>query len=282
MLSEEEMAAMQALEGVKALISKGFKVVVLAAGKARLFYEGNPVVFGGAIGAVLGDPAAGDIVSVTDHRGKSVGWGIYNPASMYRVRMLWLTSIDGQAGDSRDVAATVSKRLATAVAVRKSLQLPRADTNAYRLVNGEGDRMSGIAIDVYDKLLVFSSSARWVEIYKEDILKALRSHFASEYEIIWRPSKDRLMQDGWSPEASEDIEEDEEVAAVDDGSMVIEELGVKFAIAPRAGQKTGVCIHAVNMCVCVRARMRGVGLCGERHAILATATLYTREKLLPS
>ena len=170
MLSDEEMAALQALEGVKALISKGFKVVVLAAGKARLFYEGNPVVFGGAIGAVLGDPAAGDIVSVTDHRGKSVGWGIYNPASMYRVRMLWLTSIDGQAGDSRDVAATVSKRLATAVAVRKSMQLPRADTNAYRLVNGEGDRMSGIAIDVYDKLLVFSSSARWVEIYKDDIL----------------------------------------------------------------------------------------------------------------
>jgi len=272
-LSEEEMAAMQALEGVKALISKGFKVVVLAAGKARLFYEGNPVVFGGAIGAVLGDPAAGDIVSVTDHRGKSVGWGIYNPASMYRVRMLWLTSIDGQAGDSRDVAATVSKRLATAVAVRKSMQLPRADTNAYRLVNGEGDRMSGIAIDVYDKLLVFSSSARWVEIYKEDILKAIRSLFASEYEIIWRPSKDRLMQDGWSPEASEDIEEDEEAAAVDDGSMVIEELGVKFAIAPRAGQKTGVCIHAVNMCVCVCARMRGVGLCGERETILATATL---------
>ena len=60
------------------------------------------------------------------------------------------------------VSATLCKRLAAAVAVRKSLLLPHADTNAYRLVNGEGDRMSGIVIDVYKKLLVFSSSARWV------------------------------------------------------------------------------------------------------------------------
>ena len=240
MLSAEGLAAVQALEGVQALTSKGFKVVVLAVGKARLFYEGNPVVFGGAIGAVLGDPAAGDVVSVTDHRGKSVGWGIYNPASMYRVRMLWLTSIDGEVGDTRDVSATVTKRLATAIAVRESLQLPRDDTNAYRLVNGEGDRMSGIAIDIYDTLIVFSSSARWVEIYKEEILKGLRSHFTSEYEIIWRPSQDRLKQDGWTPEAAEAGDGEEQAAAVDDGSMVIEELGVKFAIAPRAGQKTGL------------------------------------------
>ena len=33
-----------------------------------------------------------------------------------------------------------------AVAVRKSMLLPRDDTNAYRLVNGEGDRMSGVGL----------------------------------------------------------------------------------------------------------------------------------------
>ena len=32
------------------------------------------------------------------------------------------------------------------VAVRRSLLLPRDDTNAYRLVNGEGDRMSGVGL----------------------------------------------------------------------------------------------------------------------------------------
>jgi hypothetical protein len=41
---------------------------------------------------------------VTDHNGKLVGWGVYNPDSMYRVRMLWLESIDGPAADTRDVS----------------------------------------------------------------------------------------------------------------------------------------------------------------------------------
>ena len=41
---------------------------------------------------------------MTDHNGKLVGWGVYNPDSMYRVRMLWLESIDGPAADTRDVS----------------------------------------------------------------------------------------------------------------------------------------------------------------------------------
>jgi hypothetical protein len=113
-LTEAELAGVQDLEGVQALLSEGMKVVVLAPGKARLFYEGNPVVFGGAVGAVFGEPAPGDKVTVTDHRGKEVGWGVYNPDSMYRVRMLWLCSIDGHSGSLRDVAGTLTKRLASA------------------------------------------------------------------------------------------------------------------------------------------------------------------------
>jgi len=113
-LTEAELAEVQDLEGVQTLLSEGMKVVVLAPGKARLFYEGNPVVFGGAVGAVFGEPAPGDQVTVTDHRGKQVGWGFYNPDSMYRVRMLWLNSIDGPAGSLRDVPGTLTKRLASA------------------------------------------------------------------------------------------------------------------------------------------------------------------------
>ena len=113
-LSAADLADLKELPGVQTLLSQEHKVIVLAIGKARLFYEGNPVVFGGAVGAVLGEPKPGDVVTVTDHNGKQVGWGVYNPDSMYRVRMLWLDSIDGPAGDTRDVAATLVKRLAAA------------------------------------------------------------------------------------------------------------------------------------------------------------------------
>ena len=59
-LSEADLASLEGLAGVQALTSKGHKVLVLAVGKARLFYEGNPVVFGGAVGAVLGKPLPGN------------------------------------------------------------------------------------------------------------------------------------------------------------------------------------------------------------------------------
>ncbi|MGB1473317.1 MAG: hypothetical protein ACPHAP_02800, partial [Candidatus Puniceispirillaceae bacterium] len=155
---------------------------------------------------------------------------------------------------SRDVAATLVERLRTAIAVRKSLRLPRTDTNAYRLVNGEGDRMSGIVIDVYDKLLVVSSSARWVELYKEQVIAAVSCHFADDYEVVWRLSKDRLRQDGWTPGTAEDLPPDSFAEATSEASqgasedsqntpaleeeMVVQEFGVKFAVSPRVGQKT--------------------------------------------
>ena len=67
---ESDIQAIKSIPGIQELLTQGHKVLVLAIGKARLFYEGNPVVFGGAVDAVLGDPAAGDVVSVTDHAGK--------------------------------------------------------------------------------------------------------------------------------------------------------------------------------------------------------------------
>lgn len=91
-----------------------------------------------------------------------MGWGTYNAQSMYRVRMLWLNSIDGNfaAGDM-NVGLVLGKRIAAAAATRSMLMLPQEGvTDAYRLVNGEGDRLGGLVIDVYAGNFVVSSSAR--------------------------------------------------------------------------------------------------------------------------
>lgn len=64
--------------------------VRLRAGKARLFLEGNPLVFGEAVeGAFGGGVAEGDYVPVVDSKGNLIGKGVYNPHSMFRVRLLW-------------------------------------------------------------------------------------------------------------------------------------------------------------------------------------------------
>jgi 23S rRNA G2069 N7-methylase RlmK/C1962 C5-methylase RlmI len=67
--------------------------VVLKRGKARLFEDGNPLVYGGAIEKVVGAPKAGDLVEVRDWKDeKIIGRGFFNPESLYRVRMIALSS----------------------------------------------------------------------------------------------------------------------------------------------------------------------------------------------
>jgi hypothetical protein len=56
----------------------------------------------------------------------------------------------------------VEYRLLSALATRRACGLPSEGTNAYRLVNGEGDRLSGLVVDVYGPVAVVSSSAYWV------------------------------------------------------------------------------------------------------------------------
>ena len=66
----------------------GIARVVLKRGKARLFRDGHPMVYSGAVDCVKGrpPPAAGDAVVLADGSGAAIGWGAYNPESMFRVR----------------------------------------------------------------------------------------------------------------------------------------------------------------------------------------------------
>ena len=74
---------------------RGAPVAVLRAEKVRLFSAaagggGSPMIYGGAIASVFGSPppTAGDAVIVADDRLRPLGWGVYNPHSMFRVRLM--------------------------------------------------------------------------------------------------------------------------------------------------------------------------------------------------
>ncbi|CAM9310955.1 unnamed protein product [Scytosiphon promiscuus] len=237
------------------------KAVVVARGKARLFWDGNPLVYGGAISRVEGDPIAGDVVDVIDSSGKFIAWGVFNPDSMYRVRVL---AREGEsAADSRDVGAVVKERLLTARDARRAIGIPNAKTDTYRLVNGEGDRLSGLVIDVFAGVVGVSSSAVWVEAFRPEIEAALGEVFGTDAtEIIWRRSDGRLQQDGWKGNnsgagagagaaettgaggAEEKLDgEGAKVAArrlrSDAPTTVVREHGLEYEVRPQFGQKTG-------------------------------------------
>jgi len=227
--------------------------VVLKGGKARLFTgeNANPLVYNGAIDRVVGRPApnVGDVVILTDGTGeKALGWGVFNPNSTYRVRIL--VGADEEAFHNPNLESLIDQRIAQAVQLRRLLGLPHTTSSAttvYRLVNSEGDRLSGLIVDVLGDVIVISSCAAWVEQHKETIQDALRKHIAGK-TIIWRPAVEMLKQEGLEDESS-DVEEDDSdnnesdstnASAKDNSDNFVEvmELGVKYKASPY-GQKTG-------------------------------------------
>ena len=75
---------------LKKAYESGMPAVTLASGKANIFMDGNPIVYGGAIDSVQNNPKDGQVVGVFDHNNRPIGWGTFNSSSMFRVRMLEL------------------------------------------------------------------------------------------------------------------------------------------------------------------------------------------------
>ncbi|EWM24066.1 ribosomal rna large subunit methyltransferase i [Nannochloropsis gaditana] len=225
-----------------ARIQRDYPHVVLRAGKARLFLEGNPLVYGEAVHEVVGHVADGDFVEVVDHRGNLIGKGCYNSQSMYRVRLLWHAREKGEALYASSLEDIVARRVSTAWATRQALGLPNAETTCFRLVNGEGDKLSGLAADVFDKVCVVSSSSLWCERHKDFIIQGLEASLGpAGISTVWRRSEARLKQDGFvDPEEALRPAIDVKAEARKEGAYVwAKEAGLKYKVYPELGQKTG-------------------------------------------
>lgn len=196
--------------------------VTLQRGRTRLFrHERHLLVYAAAVSKVT--PKAGESrvsvaepVAVVDGTGVAVAYGFYNQYSKYAAARVLATADElererSQGNDLFDVSSVLTRRIGDAFAVRASIGLPNASTNVFRAINGDGDRLSGLAVDVYDKWAVVVSSALWVERFRLVIEDAVRSNLArvlgvDDVSVVWRSSHDRLRQDGLDSLSHEDQE----------------------------------------------------------------------------
>jgi len=210
--------------------------VILDKGKARLFQDGNPLIYGGAVREVIGDPQAGDEVVVNDHMGNTIGRGVFNPFSQYRVRIM---ARNYETLYSLSFFELLKVRVEQAVMLRKAVSLPSKINTVYRLVNGEGDRLGGLIVDVLGTTVVAQSSALWVEKHRDIIEKVLLETLSCD-QLVWRRAEGRLKQDGYTGELDDIVsnknEKNEKSEAED---LVVFENGVKYVVCPEDGQKTG-------------------------------------------
>ncbi|XP_048429791.1 ribosomal RNA large subunit methyltransferase I isoform X2 [Pyrus x bretschneideri] len=189
---------MQEMVFDKRVLILGLARVVLKKGKTQLFKDGSPMVYSGAVDRIIGrpPPRTGDIVLVADGAEKPIGWGMYNSVSMFSVRLMQL---EEEATRDLSCALNMEKLLETrineAIELRKSLGLPSVTTNAFRLVNSEADRLSGLIVDIFGDVAVVASSAAWVEKYKAEVEACIRRIDEVNY-VNWRPSLEVLKEEG--------------------------------------------------------------------------------------
>src|SRR5207237_6118767 len=99
------------------------------------------------------DLEPGRPVRLLDARGKTLATGLADPEN--ELLRIWSHGDDSRAPD----AAFLRGKLGAALALRRTLGLADGES-AYRLVNGEGDGLSGLAADVYGPFAVVTALSR--------------------------------------------------------------------------------------------------------------------------
>ena len=200
--------------------------VVLKPKRARPFFGRHPWVLDTAILRVDGTPADGDVVDLATHDGTFVARGLWNAASKLRVR---LYAFDAA---TRLDEALWKSRIASAVSLRQSLGL--ADTNgAARLVNSEGDDLSGLIVDRYGAWLSVQVTALAMSQRLETICDALESLVAPKGILL------RGAERGLSKLEGLHLPDRLVRGAAPNGPIFVTEHGLKFGVDLTEGQKTG-------------------------------------------
>jgi 23S rRNA G2069 N7-methylase RlmK/C1962 C5-methylase RlmI len=189
-----------------------------------------------------------DLESAPSTSTQMLGWGVYNPFSLYRVRILCHENLEPALADKIKSLASPKDalefillcRLKAALNTRREgLGLPNKNTDTYRLVNGEGDGLSGLAVDILGgRVAVVMSSAAWCQVHRGVIVQALKQVLPPNFEIVWKTTPSRLQQDGWK-----DVErnEDDQESAPGSQEVVVRESGILYKTYPYVdGQKTGI------------------------------------------
>ena len=165
--------------------------------------------------------AAGDVVRVTDERGRLVGRAFWSDKSQIALRLL-------TRHDERVDRAFFERRIRAAGELRSRVV---EDTDAWRVVYGEGDLLPSLIVDRYGDYLVVQTLSQGTEKWKAEIVEILAEQFSPRGILERNDQKARLLE-GLSQSVSVLHGE------VPDPIMV-QMNGVRFRTDLRAGQKTG-------------------------------------------
>ncbi|MFO0909162.1 MAG: class I SAM-dependent rRNA methyltransferase [Isosphaeraceae bacterium] len=211
--------------------------------RARPFFARHPWVFVTSIERVEDDPEPGGEVEVVSHEGRVIGCGLFNPSSAIRVRLYrW---DEGPLDDNFWL-----EKLRRAVAMRTDILGLGAPRAGYRLVYSEGDGLSGLVVDRYDRWVVAQYTSLALFNRRHRIAEILRELTQAE-GVLTRTERSTAEQEGL-PFPSEDL-----LGTLPIEPIEIVENGITYWVDLRAGQKTGFFLDQRENRSAVAAYCRG-------------------------
>jgi 23S rRNA (cytosine1962-C5)-methyltransferase len=142
-------------------------------GAAATIERGHPWVYREALRTPPARLEAGAVVELADSHGRFLGRGLWDPGSPIAVRVH-----ERDAARALDAGSFIA-RLDAAFALRAQL-FADGDTDAYRMCNGEGDRVPGLVIDRYRDVAVLrldgASLEAWIETLRAPLAELLAKH----------------------------------------------------------------------------------------------------------
>lgn len=221
--------------------------VVLRRGRAKPLWAGHPWVYAESVERVEGDPADGDVVEVRDGEGRFLARGFWNSRSVLRVRVL------AREEKGADPAVLVRERVLGAAALRRSAGVTE-ETEAWRLVHGEGDGLPGVVADAAAGFVVVQVSVLGMERLLDPLADAIVE--AVRPRGVW-------LRGGARHAREEGVAEGERVLRGEAPPPVAwaRERGVWFGVDLRGGAKTG---HFADQ---RENRARFAAVCGGRRVL---------------
>lgn len=162
--------------------------VILKSGKEKSIQRRHPWVFSGAVYGITQELNDGEMVDVVDSKNNHLGTGYFSDKGSIVVRILTF-------GEETFSETFWKDKLQSAWFLRTQL-LDFDVTNAFRVVHGEGDGVSGLIIDYYNKNWVIQAHSTGVYLQMDKIAEAIQTNFPEFCETIYCKSSGTLPNKG--------------------------------------------------------------------------------------
>lgn len=204
--------------------------LTLKPGRERSLRRFHPWIFSGALEEPAAPLADGAVVEVRTSEGEFVATGLYAPQSL-AVRVMSFSKV-------RDERELVSNAVERAWNLRRGLGFPSATTNAFRLINAEGDMLPGVVADYYAGVVVLQFGLSGMRSRRAMIVDALVRVLGTDLRGLLDRSAESLR--AGSGAASDGAETNSEwVVGAPVPEVTISENGLRYLVHPDGGQKSG-------------------------------------------